>query len=155
HPAHRRPGPQGGVRAPEGDGGRAHRARRQRSRRQVSDKTEDPTPRRLAKAREKGEVAVSAVTSQSLGFLVAVLVVPAALTATAARATELLRAALSGDATRQPLDAAVKDIVLLVTPVLVAVAATAALATIVQTGALFAPARMAPNLAKLDPIAGL
>jgi flagellar biosynthesis protein FlhB len=121
----------------------------------VSDKTEDPTPRRLAKAREKGDVAVSAVTSQSLGFLVAVIVVPAAVTATAARATELLRAALSGDASRATLDAAVKDIVFLVTPVLVAVAATAALATIVQTGALFAPARMAPNLARLDPIAGL
>jgi flagellar biosynthesis protein FlhB len=121
----------------------------------VSDKTEDPTPRRLAKAREKGDVAVSAVTSQSLGFLVAVLVVPAAVVATAARATELLHAALTGDASHPPIDAAVKEVVLLVAPVLVAVAASSALATIVQTGALFAPARVAPDLAKLDPIAGL
>jgi flagellar biosynthesis protein FlhB len=120
----------------------------------VSDKTEDPTPRRLAKAREKGDVAVSAVTSQSLGFLVAVLIVPAAVAATAARATELLRAALSGNAS-PTFDALAKDVVLLVAPVLAAVAASSALATIVQTGALFAPARLAPNLTKLDPIAGL
>jgi flagellar biosynthesis protein FlhB len=49
----------------------------------------------------------------------------------------------------------VKDVVLLVTPVLAAVAATSALSTIVQTGALFAPARLTPDLSKLDPIAGL
>jgi flagellar biosynthesis protein FlhB len=41
-------------------------------RRPVSDKTEDPTPRRLLSAREKGDVAVSGFASQSLGFLVAV-----------------------------------------------------------------------------------
>jgi flagellar biosynthesis protein FlhB len=121
----------------------------------VSDKTEDPTPRRLAKAREKGDVAVSALTSQSLAFLVALLVVPAALTATAARAIELLRAALSGNSSPPRFDAAVKDVVLLVAPVLAAVATTSALATIVQTGALFAPARIAPDPSKLDPIAGL
>jgi flagellar biosynthesis protein FlhB len=121
----------------------------------VSDKTEDPTPRRLAKAREKGDVAVSAVTSQSIGFLVAVLVVPAAVAATAARASELLRAALTGNAAGPPIEAAVKDVAILVAPVLVAVAATSALATVVQTGALFAPARLAPDLTKLDPIAGL
>src|SRR6185295_1973046 len=75
--------------------------------------------------------------------------------ATAARATELLRAALAGNAAGPPIDAAVKDVVTLVAPVLVAVAATSALATVVQTGALFAPARLAPDLTKLDPIAGL
>jgi flagellar biosynthesis protein FlhB len=121
----------------------------------VSDKTEDPTPRRLAKAREKGDVAVSAVTSQSLGFLVAVLIVPPAVAATAARATELVRAALSGQGAVAASDAVVKDVVLLVAPVIAAVAATSALATIVQTGALFAPARLTPDLGKLDPVAGL
>jgi putative hydrolase of the HAD superfamily len=35
------------------------------------------------------------------------------------------------------------------------VAATAALAGALQTGALFAPARLAPDAARLDPIAGL
>jgi len=120
----------------------------------VSDKTEDPTPRRLAKAREKGDVAVSAVTSQSLGFVVALLVVPAAVTATTARATRLLTAALSGRATFSA-DVLVEEVALLVLPLLVAVAAASALATVVQTGALFAPARLSPDPTKLDPVAGL
>ena len=121
----------------------------------MSDKTEDPTPRRLQKAREKGDVAVSAVTSQALGFLVAVIVVPGAVTATASRAIELLLAALANGATEISTDALVKEVMTLVTPVLAAVAATSAISTIVQTGGLFAPARMSPDLGKLDPIAGL
>jgi flagellar biosynthesis protein FlhB len=121
----------------------------------VSDKTEEPTPRRLAKAREKGDVAVSAVTSQALGFFVALLVVPQAVKATAARATELLRAVLSGRSSAVGAEALATEVALLVVPILVTVAATSALVTVVQTGALFAPARTAPNLTKLDPIAGL
>jgi flagellar biosynthesis protein FlhB len=120
----------------------------------VSDKTEDPTPRRLAKAREKGDVAVSAVTSQAIGFLVAILVVPTAIAMTSVRTAEILRAALSGGSIITTGDA-VKEVVLLVVPVLGAVAACSALSTVVQTGALFAPRRLAPDLAKLDPIAGL
>ncbi len=77
----------------------------------MSDKTEDPTPRRLQKAREKGDVAVSAVTSQALGFLVAVLVVPSAVAATAARATELLRAGLEGGPREVSAQGLVKDLV--------------------------------------------
>jgi flagellar biosynthesis protein FlhB len=43
----------------------------------------------------------------------------------------------------------------LVTPLLAAVAMSAALTTVVQTGALFAPARVKPDLGKLDLLAGL
>jgi flagellar biosynthetic protein FlhB len=120
-----------------------------------SDKTEEATPRKLAKAREKGDVAVSAATSQGLGFLVAVFVVPATVAATAAHASGLLRATLGGRGADWSADSLVKEVVLLVSPLLVAVAATAALATVVQTGALFAPSRMSPDWSKLDPIAGL
>jgi len=121
----------------------------------VSEKTEAPTPRRIAKARDKGDVAVSAVTSQALGFIVAVVVVPTAVAATASQVTELLRAALVRGAEAQPADTLVRTIVILVAPLLAAVAATAALSTVVQTGGLFAPARLSPDLTKLDPIAGL
>jgi flagellar biosynthesis protein FlhB len=121
----------------------------------VSDKTEAPTPRKIAKAREKGDVAVSAVTSQALGFIVAVLVVPTTVMATATQVTELLRAALVPGAAPRPADTVVRTIVILVAPLLAAVAATTALSTVVQTGALFAPARVSPDLSKLDPIAGL
>jgi flagellar biosynthesis protein FlhB len=120
----------------------------------MSDKTEDPTPRRIAKAREKGDVAVSAVTSQAIGFLVAVLVVPVTVMTTSVRAGELLRRALSGHGVVTAEDA-VKEVVLLVAPMLAAVAACSALSTVVQTGALFAPLRLSPDLTKLNPVAGL
>jgi len=121
----------------------------------VSSKTEDPTPRRIAKARKKGDVAVSAVTSQALGFWVALFVVPAAIAATATRATEIFRGALSGGAGGYVSGALAKDVAMLVTPVLATVAASSGLCTVVQTGGLVAPARVSPDLTKLDLIAGL
>jgi flagellar biosynthesis protein FlhB len=120
----------------------------------VSDKTEEPTPRRIQKAREKGDVAVSAPTSQGLAFLVAVLVVPSTVAATAAETTALLRSILAGGGQRSPASL-VREVVVLVAPLLVSVAAASALATVVQTGALFAPARVSPDFGKLDPVAGL
>jgi flagellar biosynthesis protein FlhB len=119
----------------------------------LSDKTEEATPRKIAKAREKGDVAVSIATSQGLGFLVAVLVVPGVVAATAAHSTALLRAALAGNS--WSAESLVKEVVLLVLPLLLAVAVTSALATVVQTGALFAPSRVSPDWTKLDPIDGL
>jgi flagellar biosynthesis protein FlhB len=121
----------------------------------VSEKTEEPTPRRFAKAREKGDVAVSAATSQALGFLVALLVVPGTIAATAVEAGGVFRRALQLSPPEDAAQAAVKSVVLLVAPLLAAVAAAAAVSTVVQTGALFAPARLTPDLGKLDPLAGL
>lgn len=121
----------------------------------MSDKTEEPTPRRLAKAREKGDVAVSGAASQALGFVVALALVPAAVVATAAEASHAFRRALvPGSPAAATIDA-VHTVVILVAPVLAGVAAAAALSTVVQTGALFAPARVKPDLQKLDPLAGL
>jgi len=93
----------------------------------VSDKTEDPTARRLAKAREKGDVAVSGVTSQSVGFLVAVLMVPTAIAATATRANELFRWAVAGKADAGAAAAALESVVVLSLPLIAAVAAASAL----------------------------
>jgi flagellar biosynthesis protein FlhB len=121
----------------------------------VSEKTEEPTPRRFAKAREKGDVAVSAATSQALGFLVALLVVPGTIAATAVEASGVFRRALQLSPPEDAAQAAAKSVVLLVAPLLAAVAAAAAVSTVVQTGALFAPARLTPDLGKLDPLAGL
>jgi flagellar biosynthesis protein FlhB len=122
----------------------------------LSDKTEEPTPRRLAKSREKGETWVSPATSQALAFLVAVLVAPAAVAATASQAAEMLKAVLRTGATTAmaPADA-VRILVGLVAPILAAALACSALVTVVQTGALFAPRRALPDLRRLDPIAGL
>ena len=121
----------------------------------MSDKTEEPTPRRLARAREKGDVAVSGAASQAIGFIVALFVLPSTLTATAAEANALFRRALAPAPAIEASATLTKTAVLLIAPLLAAVAAAAALTTVVQTGALFAPTRVAPDLNKLDPIAGL
>ena len=42
----------------------------------MSDKTEEPTPRRLNKARQEGDSAVSATLGQSVGFVVVVALLP-------------------------------------------------------------------------------
>jgi type III secretion protein U len=122
----------------------------------VSDKTEEPTPRKLAKSREKGDAWASAPTAQSIAFLVAVLMVPATIAATAAQASTMLRAALAGG-TAPPLahESAVRAVVALVAPPLAAIAACSILVTLVQTGALFAPRRTLPDWGRLNPIAGL
>jgi len=121
----------------------------------VSDKTEEPTPRRLARAREKGDVAVSAAVTQALGFVVALIVVPGTVAATAVQASALLRRALAAPPAPSETEPIATSVVLLVTPLLAAVALAGALATVVQTGALFAPARVKPDLTKLDVVAGI
>ena len=121
----------------------------------MSEKTEEPTPRRLARAREKGDIAVSGATSQALGFLVALVVVPGTIAATAVEASAVFHRALRPLPLEQQAEAVALRVVLLVAPLLAAVAAAAALSTVVQTGAIFAPARLKPELGKLDPLAGL
>ena len=44
----------------------------------MSDKTEEPTPKRLRKAREDGDSGTSAFLAQSVAFVVAVSLLPAA-----------------------------------------------------------------------------
>jgi flagellar biosynthesis protein FlhB len=123
--------------------------------RHVSEKTEAPTPRRLFLAREKGDVPTSAFASQSLGFLVAISVAPAAIGATAATATSLVRSALSNSPGDWSTFGLMCQSIALVVPILLATAATSAAATVIQTGALFAPTRLSPDLKRLDLIAGL
>src|SRR3954468_8501350 len=99
----------------------------------MSDKTEDPTPKRLAKAREKGDVPMSAVASQAIAFLVAVLVAPAAIAAMATETTRQLKAAMAIPTESFTTQGAVSHALELILPLLLAVGATAALVTVVQT----------------------
>ena len=78
----------GGARAPL----RAVRSRQEG----VSDKTEDPTPRRLRKAREEGDSGASSHAAQAIAFVAAVALVPSAVRALASRASADLRAAIDG-----------------------------------------------------------
>lgn len=121
----------------------------------MSDKTEEPTPRRLAKAREQGDTGASAYASQAVGFVVAIALVPGAVTAAVDTVGSALRAAASGQVTSWSAEAIAWQVATVATPLLVAVAVTSAAVTLVQTGAVFAPAKIAPDASRLNPVAGL
>lgn len=120
----------------------------------MSDKSEAPTPRKLRKAREQGDAPVSLALSQSVSFLPAILLMPAVLVATAARVSELLLVTLRDG--RAPLapPALALEVLRLSAPLLFAVALAAAFAGLVQTRGMLSSARLAPRLARLDPIEG-
>jgi flagellar biosynthesis protein FlhB len=126
----------------------------------MSDKTEDPTPKRLRKAREEGDSGASAYAAQAVAFVVAVALVPAALRSLAARASDDLRTAIASAAA--PVVAAHFDaahvataVVAVVAPLLAAAGFAGAVALVVQTGGAFALKRLGPKIERLDPIAGL
>jgi type III secretion protein U len=120
----------------------------------MSDKSEAPTPRKLRKARERGDAPVSLALTQSVSFLPAILLLPAVLVATAARVSELLLVTLRDG--RSPLTptAVALEVLRLCTPLLLAVALAAALAVLVQTRGMVSAHRLAPRLERLDPIEG-
>jgi flagellar biosynthesis protein FlhB len=125
----------------------------------VSDKTEEATPKKLRKAQEEGDSPISAFASQSVAFLCAVALAPAAIAALASRTTTDLRAAIAhaGDVTTvaafDPLPFATA-VVSLTVPILAAAAVAAAVASVVQSGGIIATKRLQPKLERLDVIAG-
>jgi len=127
----------------------------------VSEKTEDPTPRRLRKAREEGDSGVSAYAAQSLAFVVASILAPATVRAVAARSAEELRHTLSLRTAAVRSDALAFDavpfavtVLTLSVPLLAAVGVVAAVAHAVQTGGTLATRRLAPKLERLNVTAG-
>jgi len=121
----------------------------------VSDKTEEATPKKLRKAQEEGDSPISAFASQSIAFLCAVAVAPAAITALASRTTTDLRSAIAraGDVAPaivfDPLPFAL-SVVSLTVPILVAAAIAAAVASVVQSGGIVATKRLQPKLDRLN-----
>jgi len=124
----------------------------------MSDKTEEPTPRRLRKAREEGDSGVSTHAAQAVAFLVAVALAPAAVAALASRSTELVRSAIAraGDATIGPVDPTgyAMPVVALVAPMLVAAGAASAVVQFVQTGGFVASKKLTPKLERLNLFEG-
>jgi flagellar biosynthesis protein FlhB len=119
----------------------------------MAEKTEQPTPRRLRKLRERGEVPVSAALSQAIGFTVGVALLPSAAAAAFASLAELVRVTAGG----QPIAASeIGSLVLgLSAPLLAAAAFASLLATVAQSGGLFSFQRLAPSFERLNLIAGL
>jgi len=121
----------------------------------VSDKTEKPTAKRLAKARAEGDSAVSAALSQSVGFVAALAIVNGAIALVSERANALVHAALTEPhALLGP--AALASLVLGVSIPIVAVAALAsAAASFAQTGGALSLKKLAPSLDRLNLATGL
>lgn len=125
----------------------------------MGEKTEQPTTQRLQKARADGDSGVSAFASQALAFLVAVALVPAAGRALAGRSATLVRGAIEaasrgGVAPAVDASALAGDVLGLTLPLLGAVALTSGVASAVQAGFAFATGKLAPDLSRLDPVAG-
>jgi flagellar biosynthesis protein FlhB len=117
-------------------------------------KTEEPTPRRLRRAREMGDSPVSHALAQAVALLVAVLLAPAALGACAERAAELLRSALAGTPFSAPAHTLALEVVALTAPLLLAVAGTHVVVGLVQTRGAVSVTRLNPDFSRLDPVAG-
>jgi type III secretion protein U len=124
----------------------------------MSDKTEEPTPKRLRKAREDGDSGVSTQAAQAVAFLVAVSLAPAAIGALAATSTDFLKSAIAraGDATPHAADPTVfaMPVIVLVVPLLLAAGAASAVVQLVQTGGFVATKKLTPKLDRLNVFEG-
>jgi flagellar biosynthesis protein FlhB len=118
-----------------------------------SDKTEQPTARRLKKAREQGDSAVSLELGQGVSLLVVLALLPALLGAAATALGAALRAAI--DTGHADVQAAGWLLLSLCVPLLGAAAAVAALVGFLQSGGAISAARMAPDFSRTNPLQGI
>jgi flagellar biosynthesis protein FlhB len=126
----------------------------------MSDKTEEPTPKRLRRALEEGDSGVSAAAAQAVGFVVAIALAPGVFTTLGRWAATTISATFTriGNGDFAHGDVAwgiVSPILSFTAPLLLAVALTTAVVTAVQTGGAIAMKRLAPDLTRLDPIRGV
>jgi len=121
----------------------------------MSDKTEQATPRRLAKARAEGDSPVSAALSQSVGFLAALSVLSGAASLAAQQASGLLSAALRYPDQPPTAGALVKVVLSLTLPILLLAAAASAAASFAQTGGALSAKKLSPSFDRLNPFTGI
>jgi type III secretion protein U len=121
----------------------------------LSDRTEDPTPKRLRKAREDGDVPSSAALTSSVVFLVAGSLIGGAAAALVAWATAALRRNLQPRDPALLIEEALSGLLLLTLPLVAAAAATAVVVSGIQAGGNFSSKKLLPNLEKLSPIQGI
>jgi flagellar biosynthesis protein FlhB len=128
----------------------------------AEDRTEAPTPKRVEKAREDGQVPLSRDAVGLATLLCATLVGMLALPTAGAEWLRAMRAALSvgaaGAATGGVFGAEALAVLragaLAALPVLAAVAVAAVAATMGQTGGLVHGKALAPSWSRVDPVSG-
>jgi type III secretion protein U len=126
----------------------------------VGAKSEEPTPRRLRRAREEGGSGASAFASQAVALVAATALVPVTISAVASRVEDRLRDAIHRAAepvVTASFDAgqAARDLVLLCLPILAGAAMASAATSLIQTGGILGARRLAPRLERLNPLMGL
>jgi type III secretion protein U len=125
----------------------------------MSEKTEDPTPKRLRKAEEEGDSGASQYAARAVAFLVTITLLPAAVSALAHESRSMLMAAVerAGDADPHVGDptAIGPKVVMLALPVLLAAGITGAVASLVQTGAVIATKKLSLDLGRLNVFEGV
>lgn len=126
----------------------------------MSEKTEEPTPKRLRKAREEGDSGQSAAFSQSLGFLVGTFALPGAVVAALHVLRPLLQDAFNAASEGEPrvqcsATQILAAVALAPVPLLLTVAMASGVASVVQTGGFIATKKLAPRLDPLDFVKGL
>jgi len=129
----------------------------------MPEKTEAPTPRRLAKARREGQVAKSIEVNTALVLVVAFWmlgpmgqrVAQELSTFTRTCLTELPRDDLTWTALSASGLSWAKHLGLILLPFVLSLLATCVLANLMQSGFLFSPKWLMPNFAKLNPLARL
>jgi flagellar biosynthesis protein FlhB len=124
----------------------------------VSEPTEEATPRRLERARREGDGGASMFASRSAGIFAAIALLPAAAAATATWFNGAIRAAIAQGPHPNlfPVDGSAfgRAILALTAPLLLATAATTAVATFLQTGGVFSAGRAALRFDRLNPFSG-
>ncbi len=119
----------------------------------MSEKTEEPTPRRLRRAQQDGDNPVSSVVTQSLVFVTVLAVAPGALAALSLESARWLTRVLEG----APVEAEVVawQVLILSAPLIAVGALTAFVVGITQTGGSFAFKRTLPDFTRLNPVSSL
>lgn len=120
-----------------------------------SDKTEQPTRRRIDRALREGDLPISSALTQSVGLFVAAMLLPTQARAVMAFAHEALV-----QATEQRLGAdwwfrAARNLLVMSAPLLLGAAAAAVACGALQARGSFSAGRLAPDLSRLDPIEGV
>ncbi|MGE0254085.1 MAG: flagellar biosynthesis protein FlhB [Alphaproteobacteria bacterium] len=126
-----------------------------------SQRTEEPTQKRLDEAREKGDVASSRELSHWFMLAAAALAVtalaPDAASDIAGGLTVFIERphTLGLDGLQGMIGGLVADIGLALAPIVALLVAAAIASGLVQHGAMLTPERIKPDLSKLSPLAGL
>jgi type III secretion protein U len=121
----------------------------------LSEKTEQPTARRLRKLHEQGDSPVSTALAQAVGFLAAIAVLPALAAAAFGELYGLVDAGLAHPETPAGPAELASVVLRLSVPLLLAVALPSAFVAFAQTGGVPATRKLVPDLNRLNPLIGI